>query len=92
MRYLLTTIMLLMVSAFTFANDTIQISTPLENIAVEIDNEGNCNFYAKVASGFYKTDKESYLKFRDCMKQGKIIYPYAIVDDKNRVLRIIYRS
>lgn len=91
MRYLLITITFLMVSAFTFANDTIQISTPLENIAVEIDNEGNYNFYAKVAGGFYKTDKESYLKFKDCMKRGEVVYPYAIVDEKNRVLKIIYQ-
>ena len=88
MRYLVT-IMCFVVSSFVLANDTIKISIPVENIAVEITKKGECEFYVKVANSFYKTDKASYLKIREALQFGMTVYVSAIVDEKNRVIRII---
>lgn len=88
MRYLIL-LMCLTVSSLALGNDTIRISTPVENTFVEVNQKGDVEFYVKLANSLYKTDKESYLIFRDALLKGINIDSYAITDEKRRVLKII---
>lgn len=77
------------VSLHVNANDTLRLSTPVDNV-VDVSDKTETRYYVKIADNYYRVSYEDYKSFKAYFERQIPVHAYAVVDEKRKLIKVIY--